>query len=615
MGLEEKIMKPILDKAKRFLVDTLTGTPSKDTIIIVQDAHAAETAAGNIALYLDERGEAVCLMKPQTYHKLRHELINNRVIIIGHHDLAKEHLGNVNIQEPDPMCSAYGLICGTSYRKCVLRASRKALGRKKGAKAAFALYYEDKMSGYAAFAEKYGIPRVYGKRAETRESQYDLLWTIFVNDVLPSLGWEREPSSRGAAEQERAPGAGSEGHPEPPEDVSEQLLEQFLREAPSASRLTPDYLRHFYERQLKFAPPSFVLGEEGGQRTLLERGRWRVWQDLARGSFCVQECGGSYCVRGTAERILSPMLSDIHAQAQARRLREAGRLDYGIVFCGGGAKGAFQLGVWRWLREHGGTERFTGVSGASVGAMNALLFAGGDYQRAEAVWLNMRQEDLIRWNTRLAKNLDALLPESETRPDLLEIAETLLGDFQGNAGLFSKEKLERVIRENISLEGLREKLAYVSISALRAPEHMKIEGLSSVFSPEYAFLDAWNPNPLEYSIRRVLASAALPGAYTPETVDGKLCIDGGVLDNSPSKPLLQAGYRKLLVVHLSPAGPDAADGRAADEASPAGQSGPRIWHVRPSASLGGTLEIDPGLTRRRIDAGYAAASACLGDFC
>lgn len=610
MGLGKKIVKPIWKEVKNLVVNTLNGAPSKDTIIVVCDARAAETAAANIALYLDAQGEQVCLMMADAYRKHRHELVNNRVVIIGHHELAKEQLANVNVQDSDPACSEFGLIYGTSYRKCVLRASRKALGSKKQDKEAFARYYQEKMSGYTAFAETYAVPRTYGARKETRESQYDLLWTIFVNEVLPRfLGREKETASE---QRDGAQSGDSDSHPGPSDGGPEALLEQFLREAPRALCVTGEYLRQFYERQLRYALPSLDRNEGGEERTLLERGGWRIGQDTVRGTFCVQERGGSRRISGTAERILSPILSDIHAQAQIKRLRESGRLEDGIVFCGGGAKGAFQLGVWKWLEEHGGTERFTGVSGASVGAMNALLFARGDYRRAERIWLDMRQEDLLQRNEQLAQTLEACLPDAARRPDLLEIADTLLGDLQGNAGLFSKEKLERIIRDNISVDGLRNRLAYVSLSALKIPGREKIEGLSSLFSSEYAFLDAWSPAPVEDCTRRVLASAALPGAYTPEMVNGIWCIDGGVLDNSPYTPLVQAGYRRILIVHLSPEKPDAQDGRTLEEGPR--RNGVRLWHVWPSAGLGGTLEIDPSLTRRRIDAGYAAASACLKDF-
>jgi NTE family protein len=610
MGLWKTIVGPVLNEAKDQVVNTLGGGPSRNTIIVVCDGGTAETAAENIVHYLDAQGQDACLMKAGHYYKHRQELVNNRVVIIGHHDLAKEQLANVNIWTSDPACSRFGLICGTSYKKCVLRAVRKALSEGKKDRKAFARYYQEKMSEYADFAELYAVPRTCEARKEIRESQYDLLWTIFANEVLPRfLGRERETPSG----QDGGPGS----PPGPAEDKSGRLLEQFLREAPRALCVTGESLRQLYERQLVFTAPSSARCEEGEGKTLLERGGWRISQDPARDRFCLQERGASRCVTGTAERILSPVLAGIHAQAQIRRMKETGRLDYGIVFCGGGAKGAFQLGVWKWLEEHGGTERYTGVSGASVGAMNTLLFARGDYERAEQVWLGMRQEDLLRRNAQLAKNLEACLPGAPEHPDLLEIADALLGDFQENAGLFSKEALERIIRENISLDRLRNKLAYVSLSAFKAPGRQKIEGLSSIFAAEYAFLDAWSPDPMEYVIRRVLASAALPGAYTPESVDGVLCIDGGVLDNSPYTPLVQAGYRKILIVHLTPRKPDrgdAADVKALEDVPALGQNGAELWHVWPSAGLGGTLEIDPALTRQRIDAGYAAASESLKNF-
>ena len=61
--------------------------------------------------------------------------------------------------------------------------------------------------------------------------------------------------------------------------------------------------------------------------------------------------------------------------------------EYGIVFSGGGTCGAYQIGFWKALRESGLEEYVTGISGSSVGAMNALLFAQGDLEKAEKVWL------------------------------------------------------------------------------------------------------------------------------------------------------------------------------------------------------------------------------------
>ncbi|WP_176719975.1 patatin-like phospholipase family protein, partial [Brachyspira hampsonii] len=58
----------------------------------------------------------------------------------------------------------------------------------------------------------------------------------------------------------------------------------------------------------------------------------------------------------------------------------------GLVFDGGGGKGAYQIGVWKYLKEVGLDRNIKTVSGASVGALNACLFALDDYNLAEKIW-------------------------------------------------------------------------------------------------------------------------------------------------------------------------------------------------------------------------------------
>lgn len=61
----------------------------------------------------------------------------------------------------------------------------------------------------------------------------------------------------------------------------------------------------------------------------------------------------------------------------------------GLVLSGGGAKGAYQVGVLKALRELG--TRIDAVSGASIGALNGGVLASSPsldvaVERLEAVW-------------------------------------------------------------------------------------------------------------------------------------------------------------------------------------------------------------------------------------
>ena len=59
----------------------------------------------------------------------------------------------------------------------------------------------------------------------------------------------------------------------------------------------------------------------------------------------------------------------------------------GLVLSGGGAKGAYQAGVWTALAERGLAERVKAISGTSVGAINAAVFAAvRDPARIVAFW-------------------------------------------------------------------------------------------------------------------------------------------------------------------------------------------------------------------------------------
>ena len=113
--------------------------------------------------------------------------------------------------------------------------------------------------------------------------------------------------------------------------------------------------------------------------------------------------------------------------------------------------------------------------------------------------------------------------------------------------------------------------------------------------------------------------AVCPVAYAPVGVDGKVCIDGGMLDNAPAYPLIKAGYRNIIVVHLKKREKDGKDRlesfnkRLRKKFSEEELERVKICHVWPQKSLKDFLEIDPKLTQKRINAGYKAASSQLED--
>ena len=66
---------------------------------------------------------------------------------------------------------------------------------------------------------------------------------------------------------------------------------------------------------------------------------------------------------------------------------------YALALEGGGAKGAYQIGAWKALREAG--IQISAVAGTSVGALNGALIVMGDMAKAEGIWQNIRYSQVM----------------------------------------------------------------------------------------------------------------------------------------------------------------------------------------------------------------------------
>ncbi len=71
------------------------------------------------------------------------------------------------------------------------------------------------------------------------------------------------------------------------------------------------------------------------------------------------------------------------------------RSDRGLVLAGGGAKGAYQFGCLLALRD--ANIAFDAVSGTSVGALNAFLWATDQLDRGREIWEHLSQDRIYPW--------------------------------------------------------------------------------------------------------------------------------------------------------------------------------------------------------------------------
>lgn len=228
----------------------------------------------------------------------------------------------------------------------------------------------------------------------------------------------------------------------------------------------------------------------------------------------------------------------------------------GLVFSGGGGKGAYQIGVWRALRELGLEGQVVAVSGTSVGALNAALYLKGDLELAEQLWNSISNETL-------------LLPSPDSEDS-----------FFSNAGL--QQLLDGALSQPD-----------------RSPPPLCFATCKRLDDGQVRYFELRHLINSGYRRQILLASSALPGVFPPVVVDGERYIDGGANgDNIPVYPLTLEGISTVLVVHLSREEPAAAPQFPEIE----------VIDLFPSENLGGffsgTVDFSPDGARRRINIGY-----------
>jgi NTE family protein len=229
--------------------------------------------------------------------------------------------------------------------------------------------------------------------------------------------------------------------------------------------------------------------------------------------------------------------------------------DLGLVLTGGGARGAYQVGVLRWLARAYPELSFPVITGVSAGAVNAAQLAAhhGTLEQAAhelaALWSELTVEhvfdveavrlgrNVVRWGAQLVSGgritgpeVRSLLDTQPLREYLLEVVPNVDGRISGIA-----YNLER---------GTLKALAIMTTSYSTGQSVIWLEGRD---------IRPWR-RPLRRAIRadltidHLMASAALPLFFPAVCIDGEWYGDGGVRLAAPLSPALHLGATRLFAI-------------------------------------------------------------------
>ena len=255
---------------------------------------------------------------------------------------------------------------------------------------------------------------------------------------------------------------------------------------------------------------------------------------------------------------------------------------YALVLAGGGAKGCYQLGAWRALREYG--IAFNAISGASVGTLNGAIIAQDEPEVAEEIWKTINLDQIVDIPPEFIQNGRLKL----NRNTLSRIKE-LTSAWRGGLGL-DTTPLRRMISKYLKEDKIRQSGIDLGVSTVNVTD----------LKPMEIFLDQMAPGKLgDY----LMASASLP-LFKNAEIDGKKFLDGALHDNVPFGMLKARGYRRFIVIDISGVGIN----RRPDI------TGTSTTYIKNSIDMGGILDFSPLFIRRFTELGYLDTKRVWGAY-
>ena len=247
---------------------------------------------------------------------------------------------------------------------------------------------------------------------------------------------------------------------------------------------------------------------------------------------------------------------------------------YAVVLEGGGARGAYQVGVWKALEEAG--IRYDAVAGSSVGALNGAMMAMRRLDRAEELWHNIRFSRVMNVDEDVMRKLFTMrLKEINFR----ELARHALSILKG--GGFDITPLRELLAEEVDEQAVRDSDVEFFIATF------------SISDMKELYLRAKDIEP--GGLQDMLLASAYYPAFRNEPLGGKRYIDGGVQDVLPLAPLVERGYKDILAIRVFGFGVERRVEIPEDV---------HVVTIAPTRKLGSVMDFSTELSHEQFRLGY-----------
>jgi len=200
----------------------------------------------------------------------------------------------------------------------------------------------------------------------------------------------------------------------------------------------------------------------------------------------------------------------------------------GLALEGGGAKGAYHIGVYKALSESG--YDFDGYVGTSIGAINAAMLAQGDFETAMELWLNISPDQIFAADEQPLLQLADIASMGLNADIVADVRGALTKIITGRG--ISTEKMVAFLNTYINEERIRASgkdfgLVTFSLSE-RKPYELMLDDI-----------------PDGELVNYIMASASFPG-FIAATIGSNRYINGSLYSNFPINLLDALSYEEII---------------------------------------------------------------------
>lgn len=226
----------------------------------------------------------------------------------------------------------------------------------------------------------------------------------------------------------------------------------------------------------------------------------------------------------------NPLLTDFFArqgyQKVAAGFQKTLVYNTALVLGGGGAHGAYQIGVWQALQER--NISFKWITGTSVGALNGALILMNDVEAAVDLWANISSDQVLQYPLADTK--------AQTLREMMDQTHSLVMTALKTNGA-STEPLAALLNATFDQEKFGQATQKLLICTTRLPDFKETV---------YVF----DPADVAENLHWLLASASFYPAMQAQQINGTYYIDGGYRNNLPIDVALAQGATECITVDV-----------------------------------------------------------------